>query len=168
VSAERGAGERSGGREGSEGGEKVFILDSYALLALLGDEEGAGAVAELVEAEGIRLAMSVISLGEVRYVLLRRLGREAAEVASPELLAEEGIELFPADWGRVCRAAEIKARGGLSYADAFVVALALELGGTVVTGDPEFARAEEEVGILWLSGRGDRGSPQPPFAPARE
>jgi predicted nucleic acid-binding protein len=47
-------------------------------------------------------------------------------------------------------AARLKARHTISYADAFAVALAQELGAPVVTGDREFEHVESLVEVLWL------------------
>ena len=54
----------------------------------------------------------------------------------------------------VRRAAAIKARGGISYADAFAAAAASVLDCPVLTGDPEFRVAEEAgVTVRWLGRR---------------
>ena len=47
-------------------------------------------------------------------------------------------------------AARLKARYAISYADAFAVALAQELGAPVVTGDTEFEQVESLIDVLWL------------------
>ena len=52
---------------------------------------------------------------------------------------------------RVLAAAHMKASYRMSYADAFVVAAALELDATILTGDPEFKTVEKLVKINWLS-----------------
>ena len=66
---------------------------------------------------------------------------------------EEGsFRLVEATWPRVKEAARIKAKGGLSYADAFVLALAVEIGAPLVTGDPEIRAAAGGLGVevVWL------------------
>jgi predicted nucleic acid-binding protein len=47
-------------------------------------------------------------------------------------------------------AASVKATGGLSYADAFAVALAKEFEAPLLTGDPEIIVKAEEIGIQAL------------------
>ncbi|MGB9920593.1 MAG: PIN domain-containing protein, partial [Moorellales bacterium] len=47
-------------------------------------------------------------------------------------------------------AAEFKADLPIAFADSFALAPAKLLGGTVVTGDPEFKRAERFVPVFWL------------------
>lgn len=67
------------------------------------------------------------------------------------LIATEEIRLVEATFERVQIAAGIKALGGLSHADCFAVALAKEVKGAILTGDPEFAKAGPNVAIEWLS-----------------
>jgi len=44
----------------------------------------------------------------------------------------------------------VKAQHPVSYADAFVVATAVEYSATIVTGDPEFKETESLAAVLWL------------------
>jgi len=44
----------------------------------------------------------------------------------------------------------VKARNTISYADAFAVALAQELGAAIVTGDKGFEQVEELVTVEWI------------------
>ena len=60
------------------------------------------------------------------------------------------IEVVEADRSLTLEAAHLKAHRPLSYADAFVVALALQKGAEIVTGDPEFRQVEEQISIRWL------------------
>ena len=48
-------------------------------------------------------------------------------------------------------AAHIKASHPLSYADAFVVAVAINQKAIVLTGDPEFESVETLVNVEWLN-----------------
>jgi len=48
------------------------------------------------------------------------------------------------------QAAHYKASLPIAYADCFVLSLAKKVGGTVVTGDPEFQKAENQVPARWL------------------
>ena len=52
---------------------------------------------------------------------------------------------------RVLAAAHIKATHAISYAGAFVVAAAQEMGATILTGDPEFRTVEDLVPVEWLA-----------------
>jgi predicted nucleic acid-binding protein len=129
-----------------------YVLDSFALLAYLADEEGANLVREVLEhgqrhAGSVRL--SVINLGECLYIIEREQGLTAAHkaVAAIEQLS---IEVAVADRARTFAAAHIKARYRVSYADAFAIALAQESVAAVVTGDPEFKEVERLMPVLWL------------------
>jgi len=119
----------------------VLVLDAWAILAWLGGEEPAAThVAGLLDDAGngrIRLAVSVINLGEVCYRVAKASGRDPARRIRADL---EGvpIEVHPASDADVWSAAELKAEFAISYADAFAAALALRLGADLVTGDPDF------------------------------
>ena len=129
-----------------------FVLDSFALTALLQDEPGASGVQGLLErtARGeCELFMAVLNLGEVLYTVESRLGLKASQ----EVLAavdQLPIEIVEVDRPLTLSAARLKAATGVGYADCFVGALAQRLGGTVVTGDPDFRQIEDVVPIEWL------------------
>ncbi len=112
----------------------MIVFDSWAVLALFDDKPCASRVQAALD-EG-STAMSVVNVGEVAYQLVRCYGDEARALAATDRLAR-GIRTLPADWPAVREAALVKARGGLSYADAFCVAAARRLGAPLWTGDPE-------------------------------
>ena len=129
-----------------------LVLDSFALLALLRDEQGAGVVRDLLTraAQGeIALLMSEINLGEVVYQTERKYG---ADEAAETLVAIEAltIRMVEVTRARVLAASHLKANHRISYADAFAAALAQEYGASVVTGDPEFRSLGEKVSVEWL------------------
>ena len=129
-----------------------YVLDSFALLAFLQKESGSGRVNDLLEKARKKQAtvlFSEISLGEVYYILIRALGLEEANVTLAHILALP-ITITPVTHDGVLAAAQYKARGAISYADCFVVALAGRLHATVVTGDREFTAFEKDVNILWI------------------
>lgn len=129
-----------------------FVLDSYAILALLGGETGAEEVALILSALESGLAVSAVNVGEVFYILRRRRGLEAAVSAEEAIYGHPRLKVAEASRERIRAAALLKADGGLSFADAFALALAKELGGTLVTGDPEFAKWERDgQSIRWIS-----------------
>ena len=128
------------------------LLDSFAILAFLNDEEGAARVAALLEESssgGPPLLVNEINVGEVYYIVAKHRSEEAAEhvLAHLEMLP---LEVVPNDFADVLDAARIKARFPLSYADAFAVATAIRFDATVVTGDPEFETAEHLVEVDWI------------------
>lgn len=129
-----------------------YILDSYALLAFLGDETGKKRVRELLGGATrgqSRVAMSLINLGEVLYITERELGLARAQevVAMSEQLP---LEIVPATREAVFLAAHIKAQYPVAYADAFAIAAARSLNGVLLTGDPEFEAVKELVEIEWI------------------
>lgn len=111
----------------------MVVLDSWALLAYLKDEPAA----VRIEEEWLRggAAMSSINLGETLYIRIRESGEESA-VADIEAVRKRCTVVAP-DWPLVLVSAQIKAVGGLSYADAFCIATALHLDAPLWTGDPE-------------------------------
>jgi predicted nucleic acid-binding protein len=117
-----------------------FVLDAWAMLALLQGEEPAAArvkallaAAELGEVE---LSMSIINLGKVVY----RIGKSQGEEAAWETLDQIrrlSLAVIPASEEAVWAAVRFKIPFAISYADAFAAAAAAELKATLVTGDPE-------------------------------
>jgi ribonuclease VapC len=133
-------------------GSRAFALDSYALLAYLNDEYGGSRVAEIVSGAIVgehHLLLSLINFGEVLYRVERRLGGEATQRVI-QFIDRLPIRLADVDRDLTMSAAHVKASHPMSYADAFVAALALRTGGTILTGDPEFRLVEHLVRIEWL------------------
>jgi predicted nucleic acid-binding protein len=93
-------------------------------------------------------AMCSVNLGEALYAEIRDSGREAAKQAIAAVRRQ--MTLVDPDWELVAAAAEIKSRGGLSYADAFCVATAQQLDAPLWTGDPEIVGLSGEVEIVDL------------------
>ncbi len=130
----------------------IYILDSFAILALLEDENGAARVQVILEnaRQGdVHVYISIINLGEVLYITERERGLSLAQ-KTLSAIEQLPLEILPATRERVLAAAHIKANFPMAYADAFAVAAAQEFEGTVVTGDPEFATVEKVVTIEWL------------------
>ena len=111
----------------------TIVLDSWAVLCLLGDEgPGAERVEQVLPQ---RPVMSWVNLGEVLYILHRRHGPAAAADAVRDLVATLVAEL-PTE-AVVRQAAAVKAAHAMSYADAFAAATALAHSAELWTGDPE-------------------------------
>jgi len=129
-----------------------YVLDSFALLAYLQGEPGAERVESILTACGQDAAagwMSIVNYGEVLYITERGRGLQAAQrvVATVDQLP---INVTSADRRATFMAAHVKAHYAISYADAFAVALAHEVSGCIVTGDPEFERVEDLAPMLWI------------------
>ena len=129
-----------------------YLLDAFPLLCWLQEERGYQTVDELLdEAEKGNSALSIhiVNLGEVYYRICRVAGTKQAEetLAKIRLLPIRVLSVSDED---VMGAAKIKGKYPISYADAFVVAKALQTGATVVTGDPEYKVVSKLVKILWI------------------
>lgn len=131
----------------------TFVLDSHAILAHFLDEPSAAGVREALEAghetEG-RVLVSAMSVGEICYIIERRGGVKAVGAAL-SALADLSLTIVDLDRQAVLSAAHIKAHHPISFADAFVVSLALAEGATIITGDPEFREVEQLVPVRWLA-----------------
>ncbi|MDZ4158326.1 MAG: type II toxin-antitoxin system VapC family toxin [Anaerolineaceae bacterium] len=128
------------------------VLDAYALMAYFEDEPGADLVRSLLlraEEGGIKLAMSVVNLGEVWYAIARAESPEKADRII-QVIQGMAIELVDVDWNLTRQAAGFKARAKISYADCFTAALAKQRRAEIVTGDQEFNQLQNELKITWL------------------
>ena len=131
---------------------KALVLDSWAVLAYLGDELAGEQVADLIanaHENRIPMYMSVVNAGEVWYILAREISEAKADSALTDLTGL-GIELTDVDWPITRIAGTFKARFRMSYADCFAAALAKDRKSELVTGDKEFKQAEGEISIRWL------------------
>ena len=132
-------------------------LDAFAWLAWLQDEPGAAAVQHwLDEAEAVRAecVTSVINLGEAYYRLVRVERREEAEsLWRMALRATLPVSVKDATRRRVRRAAELKSKHAIAYADAFAVATAVEFDAILLTGGPEIEPLEgkHNLRVQWLA-----------------
>ncbi len=123
------------------------------MLAYLGGEPGHQRVDELLRAGAagkVELYLCLINYGEVLYIIERERG------LTPTLLAIAAIDQLPLEVVEANReltfaAAQVKASFALACADCFAVALAQELQGVVVTGNPEFGQVSQVVDVEWLS-----------------
>lgn len=130
----------------------TYILDSYALLAYLGNEAGRDRVEELLRQSKdgeTSLLLCMMNFGEVLYITERHRGLVTAQKVQA-LIENMPIQIIDPDRNLILDAAHIKANHPLSYADAFVVAIARQENGIIVSGDPEFKSVEEMVAIEWL------------------
>jgi predicted nucleic acid-binding protein len=132
-----------------------FVLDSFAVIAFLRDEEGADKIEGILkEAERgkNKLYMHVINLGEVYYNVLKEEGENLANSVWAK------VKNYPVEFiddltdGFMLSAARIKGKYPLSYADAFAAAVSIEKGALLITGDPDFKLLEGDgrIKALWI------------------
>jgi predicted nucleic acid-binding protein len=149
------AGRRTSSGKGTRRSEAPVVLDSWAILAWLQGEEPANRIVKRVLKEAEKIGqpalLTAVNLGEVFTCVIHERGLEIAERTRKDLRqAPIRVEAVrePLAW----RAGAIKASYTLSYADAFAAALALERGGILYTGDPEFKplEAAEGLRVHWL------------------
>ena len=133
----------------------VYILDAFAVMAFLRDEEGAGEVEKILKRakQGkIKLYMHNINLGEIYYNVLREEGENKANavLAIVKQYPVEYVQNISEDY--LLTAAKIKGRYSVSYADAFAIATAIQKNGILITGDPELKVLEEGkvIKIFWI------------------
>jgi predicted nucleic acid-binding protein len=134
---------------------ELFVLDSFAVLALLGREPGSEDVAKLLrraQKKEARVLMTWVNAGEVADIVERRLGTERLHAALAVMEAT-ALEIVPVERDLALMAAHIKAGHAIAFADAFAAALAQDVAATLVTGDPEFRRLEGVLDIQWLPQR---------------
>ena len=131
---------------------KSAVLDSFAVLAFLLEENGADKVLALLEkaaAADETILISAVNWTEVRYVVERKLGPDRWQIVKDTLMGLP-IELVPVDRELAELAGEIKATKKMSLADTFAAALARHRKADLYTGDPEFRSIEREVHVVWL------------------
>ena len=119
---------------------EAFVLDTSAWVALDEGEAGAGVVESLLAEAWLGRAevhASFVTLTELEYIRTReRDAQQAAELLS--WAKAQRVTWHHSDDAWCGAAAKIKAAHKLSFADAFVAALAQQLGATLVHKDPEF------------------------------
>ncbi|MFC6752193.1 PIN domain-containing protein [Halorubrum tibetense] len=133
-----------------------YVFDTEAIIAFLYNEPGHEAVAELLDevftgdANGF---LTETNASEVFYLIARFEGVDDVPTDASlreadrdiRALERQGLELEAADWRL---AAEVKADGSISLADAYAVALARERDATLVAGaDDDFDELPIEVDL---------------------
>jgi predicted nucleic acid-binding protein len=125
---------------------KHIVFDSYALIALFFGEKGSKTVRDLlvqISKEKLSGSIAVVNVGEVFYMISRKSNTVKADKAISAIL-EFPIAIVNADLNLTLKAASLKARYRLSYADAFAAALSISGEATLITGDTEFNNLKKE------------------------
>jgi len=131
---------------------KTYVLDASALFAFLRNRAGASKVDELLKEAmrgRARILMSAVNYGEVYGLILREFGTERA-FAVVSAVSPLPVEMLDATPQRAFRAAEVKVRHRLYYADSFAAALAIEHKATLVTSDSDFRQLGHGFPVVWL------------------
>jgi len=136
-----------------------YLLDACALLAFLRQEIGWEIIKDLLckaVRKEVKLYMNIVNLVEVFYYRIRESGFKNIEYVFNEVydLPISFIKYFDKD--EIGEAAALKAAGGLSLADAFLIATAKLTGATLVTSDHdelEPVESKGEIQFLWFRPR---------------
>ena len=130
--------------------KKKYLLDSFALLAYLKEENNYEKVKNVLSSHNTHVLMNDINIGETFYILARERGMEKADYFLHVILPILPIAHIENTLQEVIEASRIKATYPISYADCFAVATACKKKATVITGDPEFKLVENLVNVEWL------------------
>ncbi|MBM4276586.1 MAG: type II toxin-antitoxin system VapC family toxin [Deltaproteobacteria bacterium] len=129
-----------------------WVFDSFALLKFFQKEKGYEKIGQLLEeikkSGGIKY-INAVNLGEIIYSTKREFGdqKKIEVLANIERLT---FVVLPVPNILIFQAAEYKAQYGISYADCFVLASAVEHNAKIVTGDPEFKKVKHLVEVVWV------------------
>ncbi len=129
-----------------------YILDSYAVLALLGKEPGHDRVFELLNRSKkgkAWVAMTWVNVGEVAYIVQRRWDISHVHQILANLESSK-VVFVEVEQQLALKAADLKADFPIAYADAYAAALAEMKGAVLITGDPEFKVLENKLSIEWI------------------
>jgi predicted nucleic acid-binding protein len=130
----------------------AHLLDTSAILTFTDNEEGAGAVEELLKKakKGETLVhISAMTAMELYYVSSGERGEDEADRLLLFVRALPVTELS-LESALVMPAARFKARYKISVADAWIAATAAVHDLILVHKDPEFERISEEVSLMSL------------------
>jgi len=130
-----------------------YVLDANALIGLFEDRAGTAMRVRRLLEEAFRhdlpLFISAVNWGEVFYIAWRHHGEASAREGEAKL-RQLPIAVIPADLDRATRAAAIKQKHSLAYADAFAAELAIERGAWLVTADSEFSKVGKTLSLYPL------------------
>jgi len=131
-----------------------YVLDSWAFLAWLQNEPAAASqvqsLIERGERDECKLFASIINIGEVYYLLVKRLGEEKA-MEFRNAVFKMPVQIVSATDDEVWQAVNFKKAFPISYADAFAASAALTVDAAIVTGDGEFlAIGNSGPPIFWV------------------
>jgi len=137
----------------SRGSLRRFVLDANALIGFYEGRQPASDKIRRIMGEALRterpILMSAVNWGEAFYVEWRIHGESTARQAESSL-QRLPIAVIPADRDRATRAAALKQKHGLGYADSFAAELAIERGAWLVTADPEFTKVGKALSVYAL------------------
>lgn len=124
-----------------------LVLDAGAVIAWLYREPGAGRLITLLADPQNEAWLHAINLTEVRYYALRR-GSAALQTALGDITAARISISYRLDESTIAFAAHLKANyAPIALADTFAVALAVQLGATLISTDRGELEKIDQAGI---------------------
>lgn len=134
--------------------DKQYVFDSSALICGLLKEDGYETVNQLLlsaENSDCLLYVSAVQIGEVLYTMKLRANENTPSPFEMENIVKElPLEVIDATIDQAISAARWKMRGGIAYADAYVLDIAERFNAAILTKDQEFKQFEQKVSIHWL------------------
>ena len=130
-----------------------YVVDACALIAYLRDEPGAGVLETLMADPQNILSMHAVNLGEVYYDTRRMRDVTVARQVLADVATLPVVIVRDLSDDLLIATGEFKVAHRISYADAFVLALAYGTGASVVTTDHhEFDPIAQtgQVKFYWL------------------
>ena len=131
-----------------------YVLDSWAFLAWLQDEPAAASQVQSLIEQGERdeckLFASIINVGEVYCLLVKRLGEpEAMEFRNT--IFKMPIKIISATDEEVWQAMNLRKAFPISYSDGFAASAALTVDAAIVTGSGKLlAMGNSGPPIFWV------------------
>ncbi len=113
----------------------IYVLDACAMIAYLNDEPGADVVEAAMIDPANQCYAHAVNLCEVFYQFMRAGGESAATTAINDLYSMSVQERADFDQAFWHDAGKLKAKGKVSLADCFAIALTNRVGGTLLSSD---------------------------------
>ena len=121
-----------------------FVLDTSAILAYIEDEPGADTVQSIFDGEeDVFLPWPVLM--EVYYMSMRERGQHEAETRFALLKHSPVNILWEVEETLLLRAATIKAKNKLSFADSVIASYTIQNNSILVHKDPEYESLSNQV-----------------------
>ena len=112
-----------------------FVMDACSMIAYLRGESGSEVIVSILMKEENRCIAHAINLCEVYYDFIRAQNEETARGAIADLQATGIITTEDMDSSFWQEAGKFKAKGKISLADCFAIALAIRENATLLTSD---------------------------------
>jgi len=123
--------------------DKLFVLDTSALMAFIEKEEGAERVRDVLLKKSIIIHW--LTILEAVYISQRELGEEEALTRYALLKKLNAKIIWDADEALLLNAARIKATHSLSLADSVIAAVATQHKAILLHKDPEYEPLQDVV-----------------------